>query len=147
MDQRARDQLAKNEALFREVNERVKEIERSHNMPTADRWDFLCECGNATCMERVPLTVAQYERVRSDPAQFDVVPGHEVPDVEVVVRATDEYAVIRKTRGEERIAPRDRPESGIEGLADAARGRAATPIETTSPATPHGRTRRRAPGR
>lgn len=104
MDQHARDQLAKNEALFREVNERVKEIDRSHNMSAADRWDFLCECGNGECMERVSLTVAEYERVRAHPAQFAVVPGHERPDVEVVVRATDEYAVIRKKPGEDRIA-------------------------------------------
>ena len=111
MDQRARDQLAKNEALFRDVNERVKEVDQSHNIPTADRWDFLCECGNAGCMERISLTVAEYERVRADPAQFAVVPGHERPDIEAVVHATDDYLVIRKNPGEDAIARANDPRS------------------------------------
>lgn len=111
MDRRARDQLAKNEALFRDVNERVKEIDRSHNIPTAERWDFLCECGRAECMERISLTVDDYERVRADPTQFAVVPGHERLGVEVVVEANEDYAVIRKKPGEDAIARATDPRS------------------------------------
>ena len=104
MDRHARDQVAKNEALFRDVNERVKEVDRSHNLSTDDRWDFLCECGNVECMERISLTVEEYERVRADPVPFAVVPGHERPSVEVVVDATGDYSVIRKKPGEDAIA-------------------------------------------
>ena len=104
VDEHARDEVAKNEALFRDVNERVKEVGENHNLSTQDRWDFLCECGNAECMERISLTVEEYERVRADPVLFAVVPGHERPTVEIVVDTTGEYSLIRKKPGEDAIA-------------------------------------------
>ena len=104
VDERARDRIAKNEALFRDVNERVKEVDRSQNSSTAETWDFLCECGNSTCLERVSLTVDEYEQVRSDPTLFVIVPGHERPEVEAVIQKHDAYYVIEKRPGEEAIA-------------------------------------------
>lgn len=104
MDGPARDRLAKNEALFRDVNERVKRIDAAQGVPEDELWDFLCECGDGGCLARVSLTIAEYERVRANSVQFFVVPGHEEPEVERVVEDTRRYAVVEKKPGERKIA-------------------------------------------
>ena len=111
MDEHTRDQMAKNEALFRDVNERVKEVDRSHNIPVEDLWDFLCECANSGCLERLSLTLGEYEDVRSNPTTFVVKHGHERPEVEAVVSATDRYVIVEKHPGEDAIARATDPRS------------------------------------
>ena len=44
----------------------------------------------------VPLTVREYEAVRTDPAAFVVAPGHEIESIEHVVEKHVRYAVVRK---------------------------------------------------
>jgi hypothetical protein len=88
------ERVAKNEILFRQVNERILEIE-------GDRWrvdpvDFMCECGNMSCTRVLQMSVVDYERLRSDPARFGVIPGHELPDVETVVEKHPHYVVVEK---------------------------------------------------
>ena len=93
--------IARNEALFREVNERVKEV--SEGAPT-DQVDFLCECGDETCTESISLTRAEYEGLRADALLFGVRQGHEIPDVEEVVAENDRFWTVRKHRDEGQIA-------------------------------------------
>ena len=96
----AREQrIARNEILFREINERLKEMQETFNVES-DRSDFVCECGDVECTERIEMTLAEYEHVRSDSATFAVVPGHQVDDVEVVVETHDAYLVVRKHSGD-----------------------------------------------
>ena len=104
MDDRSRDRLAKNEALFRDVNERVKRIDAEHGVPEDELWDFLCECGDGECLARVSLTIREYEAVRANSVQFLVVPGHEEPEVERVLEQTRRYAIVEKKPGEREIA-------------------------------------------
>jgi hypothetical protein len=59
-------------------------------------FEFLCECSNIDCTLRLPLTLAAYERVRVDPTQFVVAPGHDLPEIEDVVHRADGYQVVRK---------------------------------------------------
>jgi hypothetical protein len=113
MEQAAKDRIAQNEGLFREINERVQELERERQ-DEADprvRWEFLCECGRATCAEPVRMTRAEYERVRSNPIHFVVVPGHENPEVERVLERTDRFLVVEKVPGEQEIARAADPRS------------------------------------
>ena len=86
------ERLAKNEALFREVNERVKDVAAAAE---GDLIDFICECGDDDCTQVVALTQTEYEKVRADPRQFVVIPGHELPDVEDVAGQADRYLIIR----------------------------------------------------
>ena len=88
------ERVAKNEILFRQVNERILQIE-------GERWrvdpiDFMCECGDVHCTRVVQLGVDDYERLRSDPTHFGVIPGHEIPSIETVVERHDEYLVVEK---------------------------------------------------
>jgi hypothetical protein len=87
------EKIARNEALFREVNERIAE--------TAERFDadearFVCECADPACTERVDVTLREYEGVRNDGATFLLVPGHEDERVESIVEVEDSHAVVEK---------------------------------------------------
>lgn len=88
--------LALNEALFREINERLES-----RIPVAtageSRLAVLCECANPDCTERIQIATAEYAAVRSDSRQFVVVPGHEFVDVEEVVTRNDRFEIVRKT--------------------------------------------------
>jgi hypothetical protein len=47
----------------------------------------------------------EYERVREDARHFLVAPGHEIPDVEVVVERNEAYYVVEKSAPDaERVA-------------------------------------------
>jgi len=91
--------IGENEAIFRQVNERVSELNRSFSL-VLDRGDYLCECGSEDCVERIALTPEEYELVRSEATHFFVKPGHVAPDVEDVVRSDPEYEIVRKREGE-----------------------------------------------
>jgi hypothetical protein len=101
------DRLARNETLFREVNERIEEI----RSPEEDQIEFLCECGVEECKDAVRLTVVEYEKLRADPTTFAVVPGHSIEDIESVVVETERFHVVRKHPGEQDIARSTDPRS------------------------------------
>jgi hypothetical protein len=98
MDERTR-RIGENEAIFREVNERVRETSATFSVETGDA-QFICECGMTSCMERITMTLTEYEQVRADPTTFAIVRGHDIPDVEAVVHETDRFAVVRKHAGD-----------------------------------------------
>jgi len=89
---------ARNEALFREVNERIADLgERAEARSADGTVDFLCECGeDGGCGQRVRVPVDVYERVRSQDDRFVVRPGHETPELERAVEWTDVYVVVDK---------------------------------------------------
>jgi hypothetical protein len=86
--------IARTESLFRNVNERIAE--------TAERFDaheteFVCECSDQQCTERVEATVEEYERVRKHGTYFLLRPGHEDTRVErVVEQRSHRHAVVEK---------------------------------------------------
>ena len=104
------ERVARNEALFREVNEQIKQV--NEERPAGSQADFVCECGDPECTGPVSLTIVEYEEVRSDATHFAVLPGHVVPEVEVVVARNDRFAVVRKNEPQAaRIAVREDPRS------------------------------------
>jgi hypothetical protein len=93
----AREQrLAQNEALFREVNERVEAIATQHG-DDDHVYEFYCECSNADCTLQVPATLAAYEAVRAHPTRFLVFPGHALPDIEEIIERKKDWWVVEKT--------------------------------------------------
>jgi hypothetical protein len=103
------ERQARNEALFREVNERIAELGAS-----AQAWSpeggiaFMCECGvEGGCGERVLVPVAVYEQVRAQDDRFIVRPGHETPELEHAVEWTDEYVIVDKVAAAEWIVADD----------------------------------------
>ena len=64
---------ARNQALYRLVNERVRELNDAFDpLPPLGEW--ICECANEKCFEEVLLTHAEYEAVRAFPTRFFVKP-------------------------------------------------------------------------
>lgn len=100
------ERIARNEAIFRNVNESILDLESGWDA-TAEAAQFVCECGDERCIERIALTIDEYTAVREDDAQFVLVPGHEIPDVETVVSRNDRFAVVRKRPGEPAELARD----------------------------------------
>ena len=86
---------ARNEALFREVNENIARLEDRHG--ASGEPVFLCECSNADCTQHLAIEPDDYARVREQPRQFFVVPGHEDPQLERVVETHRDYLVVEKT--------------------------------------------------
>ena len=97
VDERKR-RIGVNEAIFREANERIQDLNKTFATLT-DRLVLVCECGDAQCVEKISLSPEAYEELRSEPTQFAVVPGHEIPDVEEVVARGQGYDVVRKVDG------------------------------------------------
>ena len=83
--------IAKNEVLFRAVNERVRDV-----VPPEGGIDFICECGDRECEASVPLSFEEYEAVRKDSRRFIVVPGPVFPETEHVVASNERYEVVEK---------------------------------------------------
>jgi hypothetical protein len=103
------ERIGLNEAVFREVNERIEGVAETFELKTQSL-DLICECGDGTCQVRLSMTRAEYEELRSDPHQFAVHPGHEFPDVESVVAKRKGYDVVVKNRGvPEKIAEQTDP--------------------------------------
>ena len=91
------ERLAGNEALFREVNERVVEVATNYiDNETASRVDFTCECGRTECSETMMMTIVEYEAIRARSTQFGVVHQHEQPEIESVIERHPSYFVVEK---------------------------------------------------
>jgi hypothetical protein len=100
-------QLAANEALFRDVNETVAEAATK----TVDPVLFLCECADEFCAESLALTLDQYEQVRAVPEHFIVKPGHFRPDVERIIEQPRHHWLVEKFGEAAEIAEETDPRS------------------------------------
>ena len=112
-------QAAKNQALFREVNERVKEINDGFS-PVVPSGGWICECANDTCAERIEMSVNEYESIRQYGARFFVAPSdeHLWSDVDqVIIDRNDRYWVIEQIGRAGDLAKRSDPRSQQEPLA------------------------------
>ena len=111
------ERTARNESLFREVNDRIEElsenVEAQGIAPEGGLVEFHCECGRDDCTERVRVTIAEYEHVRADNDRFLLVPGHETPEMESVVESSDRFVVVDKLPQAEPLVGADgKPNSG-----------------------------------
>ena len=93
------ERLARNEALFRKVNESVSDVHADWNAiaPGNQPLRIVCECSDAACTEMIELTPASYTEVRTTPERFIVLPGHEELSIERVVKTTDGFVIVEKT--------------------------------------------------
>ena len=105
MDERSA-RLAANEAVFRAGNERIDAVLADPDGTTT----YMCECGDPKCFQMIELTNDEYEAVRSHPARFFVVSGHEdLTAGEVVVAEASRFTVVEKRGPEAEIVERSDP--------------------------------------
>jgi hypothetical protein len=90
------ERLARNEALFRDVNERVRAVAEQHGGGEPHVYQFFCECSNVDCTFQLDVTLAEYESVRARSTAFIVAPDHWLPEVETVAEKTERWWVVEK---------------------------------------------------
>jgi hypothetical protein len=81
------------EALFRDVNERIAESAEHFE---ATQTEFVCECADVSCTERLDATLDEYEEIRADGATFLLAPGHAQEDIERVVADRGRFQIVEK---------------------------------------------------
>jgi hypothetical protein len=94
MDEDRQERLAKNESLFRALNENIGGL--ASELGGEAPFEFICECSTSGCFERLSLTLAEYERVREDGTHFLLADGHEDIEIEQVISHHREYVVVEK---------------------------------------------------
>lgn len=96
-----------NEAIFRQVNEQIEDLNNRFGAVRDGLLHVVCECGSLECVEQFAVPLQAYEEVRRDGALFLIKPGHEIEDVEDVVGRAPDYFVVRKQAGAPEELARD----------------------------------------
>lgn len=95
---------ARNQGLYREVNERIEELNRRFDAALDAGAAWVCECADTDCSQPMELTLGEYEELRSYPDRFAVLSGHVLEGVERVVNAHDDYVVVEKVGAAAQVA-------------------------------------------
>jgi hypothetical protein len=82
---------ARNQALWRHVNERIGAL-----IDDAQNPEFICECAQLDCTEKLQMTIAEYEAVRESPRRFPIAPGHQFEEFEHVIEENDRFMIVEK---------------------------------------------------
>lgn len=85
--------MARSQSLFREINERIRQLAVSTN---SDPPGLICECARTECVEDVAITRSEYDGIREVQNWFVLKPGHEDLTTERVVRRNDRYVIVGK---------------------------------------------------
>jgi hypothetical protein len=110
------DRQARNEAVIREVNERIEGFHNAAEEANVDRegthFKFLCECGKGDagdvgCAKHVEMTIREYEEVRAQDDRFALRPGHEQEALESVVARNERFVIVDKNPSAERFVAND----------------------------------------
>jgi len=112
---------AATQSVFREVNERVRDLNNAvEYMDIGDLHEcFTCECARQDCKEHLMMSLDAYEEIRRIPTHFGVAPrmSHVFQDIERIFETFRGYWVVEKF-GEAGLAateldPRLRPRPGL----------------------------------
>ena len=94
-----REQEAKNETIFREMNERTEEANDARLGTDRPMDVYLCECSDRRCKDPITLTRREYEAVRAVPIRFAIVVNHENPEIDRVLLENERFATIENFHG------------------------------------------------
>jgi len=64
------ERIARNDSIFRDANEQINAKAKEHATDEEQAVPFICECADEHCTTIVPLSLAEYEDVRTDSRQF-----------------------------------------------------------------------------
>jgi hypothetical protein len=88
---------ARTQSLFRDMNERVREINDAFSS-AVPLGEWICECVDDACSKQVSVLLPEYEEVRSNPRRFVIFPdeSHLLSEIEAVVQKDERYWVVEK---------------------------------------------------
>ncbi|MEN3340869.1 MAG: hypothetical protein V7644_273 [Actinomycetota bacterium] len=90
--------VGENQALFRQVNERISDLNESF-AAVSDDFTVACECGDLWCTEQITVCREVYEHVRANANYFILKPGHQAADVELVIENRKDFVIVAKKPG------------------------------------------------
>lgn len=90
---------ARNETVFREMNEWTEEARDERLGLTRPMDTYLCECSDPRCSDPISLTRAEYESIRAVPIRFAIALDHENPEIDLLVAENPRYASVEKAFG------------------------------------------------
>jgi hypothetical protein len=102
------DRAARNEEIFRGVNERIEQGAAQHEVKAP--LPFHCECGRALCLGTIDIPPPLYESVARERYRFILIPGHEDAAIERVVERQPMYVVVEKVGEARKQIDRDHPQ-------------------------------------
>lgn len=90
------ERIARNEAIFRDANDRIFDAAAEHGMIASI--PFVCECADPQCRALVQLSLDEYAAIRRDPRLFVGAVGHEQAAQEWgdVVAQNDGHVLVKK---------------------------------------------------
>lgn len=100
--------MIENEAVFRDYNERIKKgFDEIKRLATEDNQRafvsqdnsplyFYCECSDENCRKRIQMKQSKYTQIHKNRDKFIIIPGHEVPSIERIVKKYNDYCVVEK---------------------------------------------------
>jgi hypothetical protein len=97
-EQTSGEGVCNQQELFRYANRKILELD----LPLTGECELLCECGSPLCFEVLRIEPEAYEAVCFEPLEFVVLPEHDDPDADEVVKITRRYLVIRRAGEPER---------------------------------------------
>jgi hypothetical protein len=88
--------MAENQARFRDANEQLEQAAENLRMDTGV--PFLCECPDMNCTTIIPLSLSEYEAIRSSPLRFFAAVDHEIvrDGFSRVIEQTERYVIAEK---------------------------------------------------
>jgi hypothetical protein len=92
-----REQEARNQTVFREMNEWTNEANRATAPKPRDQ--YLCECSDRHCTEPISLTRSEYEGIRGVATRFAIAPDHENPEIDRVIVENERFTTVEKFFG------------------------------------------------
>jgi hypothetical protein len=113
-----KERAARNEALFRAVNEEIHDIDRRFGFRASA---FVCECADDKCVVRLSVPPDVYTAARESPTRFSSRPGTRIPRSRASSSAATASSSWRSS------APRRRSQNGTTPAAADRGGRAALP--------------------
>jgi hypothetical protein len=102
------ERAARNEEVFRDVNERIEKGAEQHAVEGSV--PFHCECGRSSCLETIEIPRARYEAIVRERYHFAVIPGHEETEIERIVEREPNFLVVEKVGEAREQIDRDHPQ-------------------------------------
>lgn len=102
-----REKEAKNETIFREMNEWTEEASDARHSTDRSTNFYLCECSDRRCTEPISMTRAEYESIRAVPVRFAIALNHENPEIDRVLFENPRFATVEKFYGSAAKIARD----------------------------------------
>jgi hypothetical protein len=84
-----------NQRLFKDANQRLHDVVE-HKAREATPVPFLCECADVECMERVEVSLEQWQAVADQENRFIIVAGHPRIEGEDIVDTLGPYELVEK---------------------------------------------------